>query len=269
MQKSILTKSQFETFTKKINYDGKDCTMSVTLRYDDECNNGHNTFSITGRIKGGKYNRYGYEIDMAGCIHDEIKKYFPEFAHLIKWHLCNSDAPMFYLENTLYLASNSASSKYKVGEPNQWEKVLTFNDSYITHKFSKEFIKFLENKKDKTFHIVEVEHKKDSDYNYKPKYTFKGFECKWYECPFDDKQTAEEYKKELTEKEWKIKTIVTGYQESKPRNFEGARHSAIWEDATDEQLSLPSEELKKILVARLPELMANFKKDIEAIGFIY
>ena len=267
--KSVLTKSQFKTFSKNINYEGTDCTMSVTLRYDDKCNNGHNTFTITGSIKGGKYGRYGYEISMGGCIHDEIKKYFPEFKHLIKWHLCNSDAPMYYLENTLYLASDSASSKYKVGEPNQWEKVLTFNDSYITHKFSKAFIEFLENKKNKTFQIVEVEHKKDSDYNYKPKYTFKGFECQWHECPFDDKQTAEEYKKELTKKEWKIKTIVTGYQKGKSRDFEGARHSAIWEDATEEQLSLPSEELKKLLIARLPKLMANFKKDIEALGFVY
>ena len=92
--KSVLIKSQFKTFSKKINYEGTDCTMSVTLRYDDKCNNGHNTFSITGSIKGGEYGRYGYNISMAGCIHDEIKKYFPEFAHLIKWHLCNSDAPI-------------------------------------------------------------------------------------------------------------------------------------------------------------------------------
>lgn len=160
MIKSILTKSQFQTFTKEINYEGTDCTMSVTLRYDDECNNGHNTFSITGRIKGGKYGRYGYEIDMAGCIHDEIKKYFPEFAHLIKWHLCGSQQPMYYIENTLYFATDK-------------------------------------------------------------------------------------------------------------RDFNAARQSAIWENATDEQLSLPSEELKKLLIERLPELMTNFKKDIKAIGFIY
>ena len=265
---SVLTKNQKQTFTKTINYEDKACQMAVTLRYDDECNNGHNTFSITGVIKQLGVREYD-SIICSGCIHEEIKKYFPEFKHLIKWHLCNSDAPMYYLENTLYHASDSTSSKYKVGEPNQWEKVLIFNDSYITHKFSKKFIEFLENKKDKNFHIVEVEHKKDSNYNYKPKYTFKGFECEWYECPFDDKQTAEEYKKELTEKEWKIKTIVTGYQEGKPRDFAAARHSAIWEEATNEQLSLPREELKKILIARLPELMANFKKDIEALGFIY
>lgn len=63
--------------------------------------------------------------------------------------LCNSDALMYYLENTLYHASNSTSSKYEVGEPNRWQKVLTFKNSYITHKFSKDFMEFLENKKRK------------------------------------------------------------------------------------------------------------------------
>lgn len=259
---SKLVKHQTQIHKKNIKYEGKKCLMIVELRYDDECGNGYNTFSITGRIKGPG-------IDMGGCIHKEIEKYFPEFKHLIKWHLCGSQEPMYYIENTLYHASNSTSSKYKAGEPNQWEKVLTFKDSYITHKFSKDFINFLENSKNKTFKIVEVEHKKDFSYNYKPKYTFKGFECEWYQCPFNTKDEAEEYKKELTKKDWEIKTIVTGYQESKPRDFEAARHTAIWEDATDEQLSLPSEELKKLLIARLPKLMANFKKDIEALGFIY
>lgn len=266
--KSILTKYQVRTYQRFIDYRGEKCRFTVEVRYDDECNNGHNTFSITGAI-----NQLGIRerdsLICAGCLHKEIIKYFPELKHLIKWHLCSSDGPMYYLENTLYHASNSKSSKYKVGEPNQWKKVLAFNDSYITHKFSGAFIEFLENKKDKTFNIVEVEHIKDSDYNYKPKYTFKGFECEWYQCPFDDKQTAEEYKKKLTEKEWKIETIVTGYQESKPRDFKAARHSAIWENATKKQLSLPSEELKKLLLKRLPKLMKAFKKDVEALGFIY
>ena len=159
MEKSILTKSQFKTFTKKINYDGTDCTMSVTLRYDDECNNGHNTFSITGRIKGGKYGRYGYEIDMAGCLHDKIKKYFPEFAHLIKWHLCDSDGPMYYLENTLY-----------------WVK---------------------------------------------------------------------------------------------EGNLEYAKNTAIWQKASDAEFKCNQVELTQKLLNRLPDLMKEFRKDIEALGFIY
>lgn len=50
--------------------------------------------------------------------------------------------------------------------------------------------------------------------------------------------------------------------EGKERNFDAARHSAIWPEATDEELSLPKAELFKLLKARLPALMADFKKDM-------
>lgn len=268
MLQSKLTKYQKKTFTKNINYEGEPCIMSVTICYDDECGNGHNTFSITGTIKVF-YSRGRYTTICAGCIHEEIKKYFPEFAHLIKWHLCSSDKPLYYIENTLYYASNSKDARYKVGEPNRWAKVLKFNRSFITHEFSKDFLSFLENNNNLQFEVVEVQHKPTTGYQFRPKYTFKGFDCKWYECPFDTKEKAIEYSKELSSKKWKIATIVVGYQEAKERNFAAARAAAIWEDATEEQLSLPSEELKKLLLKRLPKLMKAFKKDIEALGFIY
>lgn len=93
--------------TKLIDYDNKTCKMTVSIKYNDECNNGHNTFSITGSIKGGKFGRYGYEIDIGGCIHEEIEKYFPEFKHLITWHLCSSDGPIHYIANTKYWVSKN------------------------------------------------------------------------------------------------------------------------------------------------------------------
>ena len=105
MLKSVLTRNQKQTFTKMIKFEGKPCKMTVNIRYDDECNNGHNTFSITGTI-----NELGVRIDSmicAGCIHEEIKKYFPEFKHLIKWHLCSSDGPMYYMANTKYWVKNN------------------------------------------------------------------------------------------------------------------------------------------------------------------
>ena len=250
MVKSVLTKNQKQTFSKEIRYNKHKCRIYVTLRYDDECGNGHNTFSITGSIKDLENHSYNSTV-CAGCIHDEIAKYFPEFKHLIKWHLCSSDEPMRYIANTLYWASDSASTKYKAGEPNSWERVLKFKDSFITHKFDKNFIEFLETHKGRPFEVVEIPHKKDSSYNYDPKYTFNGFECEWWQCPFNTKEKAMEYKNELKNKKWEIKTIVTGYQQVKERDFKNARASAIWEDATDEQLSLPSEELKKLLLKRL------------------
>jgi hypothetical protein len=64
-------------------------TLKVVIRYDDECGNGHNTFSITSQD---------------GCTHDLIASLCPDLAHLIKWHLCSSDGPMHYIANTLYHA---------------------------------------------------------------------------------------------------------------------------------------------------------------------
>lgn len=95
--KSILSKNQKQTFIKTINFEGEQCKMSVTIRYDDEYNNGHNSFSITGEIKNPNISMCG-----SGSIHEEIAKYFPEFKHLIKWHLCSSDGPLHYISNTKY-----------------------------------------------------------------------------------------------------------------------------------------------------------------------
>ena len=96
---TTLTKNQKQHFTKRINLDGVDCKMTVQLRFDDECGNGHNTFSVTADIRGRG-------IDWGGCLHDEIREHFPEFAHLIRWHLVSTDGPMHYLANTTYWASD-------------------------------------------------------------------------------------------------------------------------------------------------------------------
>ena len=114
LPKSKLTKSQTKKFKKEIMIDGKLALIVACIRYDDNCNNGHNSFAITGEI--GEQYRYPGDateklsngktvwLSSCGCIHDKIKKYFPEFEYLIKWHLCNSDGPMHYIANTVYHA---------------------------------------------------------------------------------------------------------------------------------------------------------------------
>lgn len=112
MNSSVLTYNQ-----KKIvvNKSGKIVTF-CEIRYDDECRNGHNTFSITGqvyektrkrdldkwdlRIIDGEY----YEMVTCGCIHGTIARTFPQFKHLIKYHLCSSEGPLHYKANTKYWA---------------------------------------------------------------------------------------------------------------------------------------------------------------------
>lgn len=53
------------------------------------------------------------------------------------------------------------------------------------------------------------------------------------------------------------------------RKFNYARSSAIWPEATDEQLCASPEELKAALLERLPALMAEFKAAVESLGFTY
>ena len=56
-------------------------------------------------------------------------------------------------------------------------------------------------------------------------------------------------------------------EEGKDRDLAAARASAIWPDATDEQLMLPAPELTALLQARLPALMEQFHQDMAALGF--
>ena len=63
--------------------------------------------------------------------------------------------------------------------------------------------------------------------------------------------------------------IPTEFSKGKTREFDSARYHAIWPEATDEQLSLPKEELEVLLKARLPKLMKDFKAAMEELGFTY
>lgn len=93
----------------------------LTLRWDDSCGNGHNSFAITLDIleKTRKRNfeihdlkeiikadgtTSIYECVSGGCQHDAVARIFPEYKHLISWHLCSSNAPLHYIENTTYHA---------------------------------------------------------------------------------------------------------------------------------------------------------------------
>lgn len=98
MNYSKLTKHQTQTKKRMLNK-GR---IEVQIRYDDECNNGHNTFAITGTLYKTQTGTSDKLIDVCGCIHDEIIKYFPELAKYIKWHLTSADGPMHYIENTMY-----------------------------------------------------------------------------------------------------------------------------------------------------------------------
>jgi hypothetical protein len=99
---SILTKRQRLKFGPVCYTENdEEYRIIADVRYDDDCGNGHNTFSITARIDQkdtlGRWREYS-----GGCCHDEVAAHFPELAPFIKWHLYSSDGPMHYIANTIY-----------------------------------------------------------------------------------------------------------------------------------------------------------------------
>ena len=181
----------------------RDYKITVELRFDDECKNGHESFAITADIRenGREY--------MGGCCHDEIAKHFPELAHLVKWHLMSTDGPMHYVENTMYHADEHGPDKayvYFTGD----------NDPLNIGDNKERLLRY---------------------------------------CPKDLAEQAE--KMSCYRVEWDEKT-------AKVANLEYARSSAVWPDATIEQLRD-----KALLEARLPELISAFHLDMMRCGFVW
>jgi len=59
-------------------------------------------FSITSDLLLNTRNNFWKYIG-GGCMHDEIRKHFPELEPLIKWHLCfEHSGPMHYIANALF-----------------------------------------------------------------------------------------------------------------------------------------------------------------------
>lgn len=104
---------QTKQFRADVFEGGKPLIVVAVVRHDDECMNGHNSFSITGKIYELGYSfrdgvlahaKAGCRLGMSscGCVHDDIKKHIPELAPFIKWHLTSTDGPMHYIANTIY-----------------------------------------------------------------------------------------------------------------------------------------------------------------------
>lgn len=253
---------------------GEKVLMHAEVCFDDNCKNGHNSFAVTGH---GWYDHYkSRDWDFGGACHDMIEKVFPELKHLIKWHLMSSDSPLHYVANTVYHASNRDHRGMIKGEPNQWETRLRFPAlPTLTFGIKPTLALALQEAKS-TKHVpgvldlVEVPYVKTaggSDYQFDPHYTFGCYPVKaWHEAPYKSKGEALEWQTTFLTNDWELVHIVTGYAKGKERDFDAARSTGIWPDATDEQLSLPKDELTALLEARLPQMVADFKAAIESTG---
>lgn len=243
--------------------------MVVTLRFDDNCKNGHLTFAITCDIYEGTRYVGG------GANHGRIWEVFPELRPLIKWHLCSTDGPLHYPTDVLYLAGTKDCYGRRKGEPERWDHVALVGTSPIPHKLPPKFWKWLQQESesidadillytDQTGPIVAIAHPREPE-SFSPKYTFSEFTDKWHECPFDNVEEAQAWEEALGHQLVTLQKRPTAYSNGKEPELKLARSSAIWLDATDEDLK--EEGLEKRLRDRLPALVSEFNSRMSAIGF--
>jgi hypothetical protein len=187
--------------------EGRKYRITARLRFDDELKNGHESFAITANIResDGTY----WREHSGGCCHDEIARQFPEWAPLIKWHLCSTDGPMHYVANTLYHADEH-------GPDHAWVYFTGPSDPLG-----------IEGKKERLLGYEKADKALAAE-------CLPGYRVEW------DKKTA------------------------KVANFDHARSTAVWPEATVEQLRS-----KAALEARLPALLDAFKAAMLSAGFLY
>jgi len=214
---------------------GQKVLMVAEVRFDEDCRNGKNSFAITGH---GWYDRYkSLDWDFGGCCHEKIEVVFPELANLIKWHLCDTDWPMHYIANTLYLAGDKDHYDLRKGETKP--------------RLAKGGIPMWELVADVT-----------------------GCETK---TPVDTPKKAPVHRVEtlVVSHEMPMALPILRWErleqvgEGKERQLDAARRVAVWPEATDEQLCSEPEVLKKLLEDRLPELQRRFRADVEAAGLLW
>ena len=97
LPKSIINNNEKRTFNSLIKIDDVLFEITCEISWNDELNNGHNSFHITGSIP-----KYG----ICGAIHDEIALAFPCLQHLLKWHGFTSDGYSYHGRDIQFLASN-------------------------------------------------------------------------------------------------------------------------------------------------------------------
>lgn len=228
---------------RKTDY-GKGCEIRTEVRFDDECNNGHNTFAITATIIDTTQSRRHLREVAGGCLHEEIAKSFPELAPLIKWHLTSSDGPMHYIANTIYHAGNRDHNGLLLGEKRQIISGRTKKPCWQLEVVNSEGIGLsgtetgLKYAADETVPLFILEKS----------------------CEGDAPPLATPVLK------W-VPWCRVG--EGKKRELDHARSSAVWPDATDEQLSVEPAELRKVLEDRHPALMAEFRAAMDSTGFVW
>lgn len=92
--------------TKAFMVQGQKFEITVQITFDDDCNNKHFDFSVTGVIN--RIAKNGCRIwESGGCIHEEIVKHFPKLTPFVEMHGRDREGmPMYPFANGFYHLSH-------------------------------------------------------------------------------------------------------------------------------------------------------------------
>ena len=250
---SILVKDQKKKFNVTVQ-DSKvypylnNKLLKIEVRYDDYCENGHNSFAITGSSYG-----------ISGCIHDLIAEQKPELKKYMKWHLTSSDGPIHYVANSMY----HAKEVKKNSVVRSYDERLHFNEMPFTFDLSKRLKAFLDTSDLTDIKVTPIKYSGRDDYDFKDNYTFNGITNDWYKSLFSTEREAIEMSQALMNYDYTIVQTISRYEDEKKPDLSAARNAAVWPEA---ELSDFTEDK---LNARLSDLLKEFKSDIEELGMVY
>lgn len=205
------------------------------IKLDDECKNGHLTFSFTGSIKIKKGNGRYYDF-ISGAIGNIITYFKPEFSMFEKLHTCNHLGQPMYIDNIRYhinegKTDQEISEMYNISDMGSVEILRNASDNkdlfyYLVFrlgvadtwgKLANEAIQEIESKSDT---ILKIEGK-DRVYKQLPKEDCKllenlyqsGYASKVQKELRDKARKEAQKEKELREieKEYEIKKAVISY----------------------------------------------------------
>lgn len=84
--------------------------FTYSIKLDDNCKNGHLTFSFTGEIKVKKGNGQFYTY-ISGAISDTIAYFKPELEKFNRLHTCNHLGQPMYIDNVRYFINRGKTNK--------------------------------------------------------------------------------------------------------------------------------------------------------------
>jgi len=114
-----LKKQQIEvTIVAKRKINKKFNVTKLTIRWDDTLDNGHNSFGVMVEkgLKSSLEDNFFSLYDDYACSRDLIK-HFPEYAHLIKYHMLTSDG-YFHASNIEYMLNKP--EKYSLEDAREY-----------------------------------------------------------------------------------------------------------------------------------------------------